>query len=322
MTVNELCDKLLSRDNYLILTHERPDADTIGSAAALAGILKEAGKTAVFACADEIPRTLRFLTGGKPAMPVPEFDESYTVVAVDAAAKALLGKCGAFADRVFVSIDHHASHIDFAEYDYVDGCAAACSEIIFDIAEIMAKMPLSAEIAEYLYAALAADTGGFRYSNTTPRSHIIAARLVSFGIDSAEICRNLFECKTKESIAAEAYAMSHVKLFLDGAVSCVVIPNTAKLEFHFNDGDSYDVINAIRRIEGVRIAIAARQRDNESRYKISMRSSCAVDVSEICAKFGGGGHFGAAGFDVAEDDMPDALKSVILTCAESGKLYE
>ncbi|MBO4216851.1 MAG: DHH family phosphoesterase [Clostridia bacterium] len=321
MTLKDLCDKLLSRDNYLILTHERPDADTIGSAAALAGILRSVGKSAFFACADEIPRTLRFLTGGAAFMPVPK-EGDYTVVAVDAAARSLLGKCGDLSDRVFISLDHHTSHVDFAEYDYVDKSAAACSEIVFDIAEIIAELPLSPEISQYLYAALAADTGGFRYSNTTPRSHIIAARLVSFGINSAEICRNLFECKTKESIAAETYAMSHVKLFLDGAVSCVVIPNEAKAEFHFNDGDSYDVINAIRRIEGVRIAIAARQRDNESRYKISMRSSCAVDVSGICAKFGGGGHFGAAGFDVAEEDMADALREVVLMCAESGKLYD
>lgn len=311
-------------DNFLVLTHERPDADTIGSAAALAEILKQTGKTAMFACADEIPRTLRFLTGGKAYMPLPDESraEEYTVIAVDAAAKPLLGKCGKFADRVMIAVDHHTSHMDFARYEYVDKEAAACSEIVFDIAEELVGFPLSPGTSEYLYAALAADTGGFRYSNTTPRSHLIAARLVSFGIDSAEICRKLFECKTKESIAAETYAMSHVKLFLDGAVSCVVIPNTAKTEYHFNDGDSYDVINAIRRIEGVRIAIAARQRDGESRYKISMRSSCRVDVAQICAAFGGGGHTGAAGFDVAEEDMPDALREIIISCDKSGKLYE
>ncbi len=324
MTVKDLCRLLLQRDNYLILTHERPDADTIGSAAALARILGEVGKKAVFGCADEIPRTLRFLTGDREFMPLPDERSArkYTVVAVDAASKALLGKCGSFSDHVYISIDHHASHLNFAAHDYVDREAAACGEIIFDIAETLINAPFSPEISEYLYAALAADTGGFRYANTTPRSHLIAARLVSFGINSAEICRKLFECKTKESIAAETYAMSHVKLFLGGAVSCVVIPNSAKEEYGFNDGDSYDVINCIRRIDGVKVAIAARQRDGETRYKISMRSSCRIDVSDICAKFGGGGHFGAAGFDVAEADMPDALLKVIRICEESGKLYE
>ena len=324
MTVQDVCRMLMSRNDFLVLTHERPDADTIGSAAALVLILKQKGKRAVYACADEIPRTLRFLTGGADRVPLPDENRGkrYTVVSVDAASKPLLGKCGEFAEHVYLSLDHHASHGNFAKYDYVDKDAAACSEIIYDIGENLLKAPFSREISEYLYAALAADTGGFRYANTTPRSHIIAAKLTSFGIDTAEICRKLFEYKTKESIAAETYAMSHVKLLLDGAVSCVVIPNSAKKEFDFNDGDSYDVINAIRRIEGVKIAIAARQRDGETRYKISMRSSCGIDTAEICAAFGGGGHFGAAGFDVEEKNMADALREIVLMCEKSGKLHD
>ena len=316
ITIHGICKTLLKNDNFFIFTHENPDADTIGSCFALIYALRSLGKTAYPACCDRIPASLAFMTEGERESHIEnapsDFKPEY-FISVDVASHAQLGSYRNFASQINLSLDHHATHENFAEHALTDPHAAACAEIVYHIINQLLGAGITEKISSLLYAALAADTGGFRYANTTPLTHKIAAKLIENGASHAEICRNLFECKTKTALAAEAFAMANVSYFCAGKISYVKITKADKIAHGFEDEDTYDVINVIRRVDGVKVAILIREKDDGT-FKISTRSSCEIDVSKICAIFGGGGHSGAAGCSVTPDMADSAIERIIKEC--------
>ena len=316
ITIHGICKNLLKHDNFLVFTHENPDADTIGSCFALIEALRILGKTAYPACCDRIPASLSFMTDGNREFHIentPEDFQAEYYISVDVASTAQLGAYREYASRIYLSLDHHATHENFSHYFLTDPHAAACAEIVYHVVHRMLGGGITEKIASLLYAALAADTGGFRYANTTPLTHKIAAHLIEKGASHAEICRNLFECKTKTALAAEAFAMANVSYCCAGKISYVKITKGDKLAHGFEDEDTYDVINVIRRVDGVKVAILMREKDDGT-FKISTRSAGEVDVSRICAIFGGGGHAGAAGCSVEPDVADEALQRIIKEC--------
>ena len=316
ITIHGICKNLTRNDNFLIFTHENPDADTIGSCFTLIYTLRMLGKTAFPACCDRIPASLAFMTEGEREFRIENAPADFTpeyFISVDVASSAQLGNYKEFASKIHLSLDHHATHENFAEHALTDAHAAACAEIVYHIVSRLLGDTIPEKISSLLYAALAADTGGFRYANTTPVTHKIAAKLIENGASHAEICRNLFECKTKTALAAEAFAMANVSYFCSGKISYVKITKSDKLAHGFEDEDTYDVINVIRRVDGVQVAILIREKDDGT-YKISTRSSCEIDVSKICAIFGGGGHSGAAGCSVSPDMADAALERIVKEC--------
>ncbi len=319
ITINGICKNLVRHDNFLVFTHENPDADTIGSCFALVNTLRQLGKRAYPACGDKIPASLIFMTEEKREFYIENVPADFTpsyYISVDVASSAQLGRYKHLASRINLSLDHHATHEKFSEYYMIDPRAAACAEIVYHIINRLLIGEIPEKTASLLYAALAADTGGFRYANTTPVTHKIAAKLIERGASHAEICRNLFECKTKTALAAEAFAMAHVSYFADGKISYVKITGEDKRKEGFEDEDTYDVINVIRRVDGVKVAILVREKDDGS-CKISMRSACDIDVAKICALFGGGGHSGAAGCSVEPEDADAAVKRIVRECGFS-----
>ena len=316
ITIHGICKNLMKNDNFFIFTHENPDADTIGSCFALICALRILGKRAYPACCDRIPASLAFMTEGEREFHIENAPSDFTpeyYISVDVASRAQLGGYREFADRINLSLDHHATHENFAEHSLTDPHAAACAEIVYHVVNRLLGDKITEKISSLLYAALAADTGGFRYANTTPLTHKIAAKLIENGASHAEICRNLFECKTKTALAAEAFAMANVSYFCAGKISYVKITKADKIAHGFEDEDTYDVINVIRRVDGVKVAILIREKDDGT-FKISTRSSCEIDVSKICAIFGGGGHSGAAGCSVTPDIADSAIERIIKEC--------
>ncbi len=316
ITLNGICKNLVRHDNFLVFTHENPDADTIGSCFALVNTLRSLGKKAYPACGDKIPASLVFMTDGEREFHIENAPEDFVpeyYISVDVASSAQLGVYKHLASRINLSLDHHATHEKFADHYYIDPRAAACAEIIYHVINRLLIGELPEKTVSLLYASLAADTGGFRYANTTPVTHKIAAKLIERGANHAEICRNLFECKTKTALAAEAFAMANVSYFCDGKISYVKITKDDKRAAGFEDEDTYDVINVIRRVDGVKVAILVREKDDGS-YKISTRSACEIDVSKICAIFGGGGHAGAAGCSVTPENADAAVKRIVKEC--------
>lgn len=315
-SIKTVCDVLLQNDGFAIYTHENPDADTVGSCFALVATLRLIGKEAYPVCCDRIPASLTFLTGGERDFSEADLPEGFVPkmrISVDVASPSQLGIYQDRAREMGIVLDHHRTHESYSQYRMVDPQSAACAEIVYRLSNRLLSGRIPEPIASLLYAALAADTGGFRYDNTTPFTHKVAAKLIEHGANHAQICRNLFECKTKTALAAEAFAMANVRYFCGGKISYVEISNQDKKVGGFEEEDTYDVINAIRRADGVKIAIFVRERADGS-YKISTRSACEIDVSKLCALFGGGGHAGAAGCTVTAQEVHPAVERIIKEC--------
>lgn len=316
ITTQGICKLLVRKDNFLIFMHENPDADAVGSCFALVYTLRQLGKTAYPVCCDKVPASLAFMTDGEREFGINDLPDDFTpefYMSADIASPGQFGALKGYAEKIGLALDHHATHDRFATYLYVEPKAGACAEIVYRIVNTLLSGNIPEKIASLLYAGLAADTGGFRYANTTPATHKVAAKLIELGANHAQICRNLFECKSKSALAAEAFAMEHVKYLSGGKISYVKITIEDKHARGFEDEDTYDVINVIRRADGVKIAIFAREKDDGS-FKISTRSSCEIDVAKICNIFGGGGHAGAAGCSVSASEVDAAVERIVKEC--------
>ncbi len=291
--LKEACAFLRERDNFLILTHAMPDGDTLGSAYALCCGLQKLGKNARVICVDEIPERYGYFTN---AVKFGNF-ETKTVISVDVADIKLLGALAEeYEGQIEFAIDHHVSHRDFAKNLYLDGTAAAACECVYDILNEL-RIPLDETMVQALYTGISTDTGCFKFSNTTPKTHVIAAELMAYGVDFSEINRIMFDTKSKSRMEIEKKALGRVEMHYDDR--CAIISVTRKMmkDSGCSDAD-LDGVSAIpRSIEGVLIGVTMRERAGKA-WKISMRSYPPVDVSKICAKMNGGGHAYAAGCEV------------------------
>lgn len=281
----------------LVLCHVRPDADALGSAMALSLWLQKKGSAARVVCADEIPDRLRFLCEDVQESvllsAVPEGFENARVVTVDTASPAQLGSLWeVFGERISLMIDHHERGTRYAD-GLVIGCAAT-GEIIYDLIADSGEN-MSPKCSELLYAAISSDTGGFRYSNTTPGTHLRAAVLLESGIDAARINHLLLEVRSPKLLAAEAEGFKHLNLYEGGKIAILSFPYECKRDLALSDEHLETLVDVARRVSGVEIAAAIRQPSEEPVFRLSTRASVDFDVSAVCAVFGGGGHPRAAG---------------------------
>ena len=292
ISINQAAAFLKGCDGYLICTHASPDGDTIGSAVALALILRKMGKKANIFSVDGIPSKLSFMpTDGLFIEKEPEDVSGYTLVSVDVAGPKMLGS--AKNTSFSLSIDHHKVNTVDCERLLVMSDRIACGEIIFLLMDEL-KVNIDADIAKALYGAISSDSGGFRYDSTKPETHIMAARCLETGIDFADINRMLFECKTKEQVNLIKTAYNNLELLRDGKFAIVAIRPEEVTKCGATEMD-FDCINSIpREIGGVLASAVIRQKADG--VKVSMRSNADIDVAEIAKTFGGGGHFHAAGF--------------------------
>ena len=291
ITPEQTAALLREKDNILILCHAHPDGDTLGCGYALCRALLSLEKRAAVLCEDELPRALAFLSEG---MPKPDFEPEF-VVAVDVATIKLLGDCVGerFGTRVDLCIDHHYTNSLFAENVLLDDTAAAASEIIFQLLQIM-HIEITPIIAECLYVGVSTDTGCFRYSNVTSRTLRTAADLMDLGADCARINRELFETKSRSFAALERMAINGIRTDFDGKYAMTLVTQDMFRESGAGE-DEFDQIAAIpRQIEGVLVGAAIREQKNGT-YKVSVRTNPPMNAAEICTKMHGGGHPAAAG---------------------------
>ncbi len=291
LTRNETADFLLQHDNFAILTHRKPDGDTLGSAAALCLGLRKLGKTAHILDNPETGARLAFLTG---ELTMEEAAETDTVVAVDVAAPNMLPKCFArYADRVQLRIDHHGSSTSFAEMELVDAASASCAELIGDVLAEMGVSP-DREIANALYVGISTDTGCFRYANTTPHTFRTAAACAEAGAEIFRLNQLLFETNSLAKLRLHAWIVENMKLFDGGKKAIVAIPRAVEDLIGVTEEDMDNISSYPRTVEGVCMAATLRQ-TKEGITKISLRAVPGYDAAAVCAHFGGGGHKGAAG---------------------------
>lgn len=310
ITLPEIATRLLLAERILLLSHTNPDGDTIGSVTALSRALKLCGKETVCLCDIPIPERNLFICGEGAYATTCEMQENDLVVSVDVASAQMLGGLREiFENRTDIRIDHHASADDFATDNYVDPTAAACAEIIFDLVCLL-PCTLCEEVASPLYTALNTDTGGFRFSNTTARTHRIAAALLEAGAAAADICETLYENVTLESLQSNALFLEKYQLYLNGKVLFLPITMADKERFGFTDENIEGYATLSRKIVGVELGMVLREKDRGG-YKVSMRSRKTVDSAALCALFGGGGHARAAGATIEADSFDEACQKLL-----------
>ncbi len=302
---------LLQQANRLLfLTHSRPDGDTLGSAYGLAHALP--GKEITIVNDDTPGERLEFLCEGFPLTPYAKVQGDFDlIVAIDVADEALLGEYRTKLPRqIDLKIDHHAMGKDYAVHGVVDCSAAACGEIIYEIVCHLGKLDLPC--ANCLYGAISSDTGSFRYSNTTPRTHQIVADLLRVGCNHADIDHRLYESHTRQEVKAMKLAWENLTFLREGKIAVVTVSNAQKEAEGLNDAD-LGVINSMpREISGVELGIVIKQsKKHPEEFKVSLRSNETVHANEICARFGGGGHARAAGGSVCASSVEEALGKVM-----------
>ena len=327
----KVCDS--RTDNILIITHISPDPDTIGSALGLKWIFEKLNKTAYIVCSDKANERTRGFFDIQP-----DFDAAYIesagfapdyIFCVDAAAENQIGKYAAYCsycldcaedvsqNKIDVVIDHHYTNSLYGKKNYIDEKAAATGEIIYNLAKEL-NLEIDRTFAKNIYCAIVADTGSFRYASTTPHTMTAAAELISTGFDFAKLNRLIFQNKSMTQIAIERLAYNSLKLVCGGKIAFITITLEMKKDAGL-DGVDLDGINEIAKIvEGVEVGVVIKEAEPEENaeknnknnknnknirtFKISLRSNDYVNVAEIAACYGGGGHVRAAGCKVETDE--------------------
>lgn len=293
LTVQEAAARLRQMNNVLLLTHVRPDGDTIGSAAALCQALRDMGKTAYLLYNPEITDT--YAPYAEPYWASEGFVPEHIVSADIAALNLLPDNAAAYASRVELTIDHHGSQGFFAAETCLDADAAACGEIIYRvIRELTAVTPA---IALLLYVAISTDTGCFVYANTTADTHRIAAELLETGIDVGPVNKVLFRTKSKTRLAMEARMVADMELYDGDRVVVMSIPLSLRQELHATEADIEELSSLAALVEGTDCGITLREL-KPGRVKLSLRTGPRVDACAVCQRLGGGGHTAAAGATV------------------------
>ena len=305
LSITETAELLLRNNNYIMLTHRRPDGDTIGSAAALCCGLRALGKKAAVL---ENPQFTAKFRSYLDELTVSSVPANAFLVSVDVAADTMLAYSAIdYVNQIQLKLDHHARSGDFAPLGCVDPSAAACAEIILALLQEM-KAPVGKRTAEALYVGLSTDTGCFRFSNVTAATLRAAAMCIDCGADTFAINQVMFLTKRLPRLQLEAHLTQTTEFFDGGRVAVSAIPDALRDELGLTEDDIDDISGFGREIAGVEIAVMLRQEGE--RGKISVRTSPNYNASEICARLGGGGHRAAAGASV--DGGIEAARAAIL----------
>ncbi|MCI9171074.1 MAG: phosphoesterase RecJ domain-containing protein [Lawsonibacter sp.] len=306
MTPQEAAAFLTAHDNYLILTHVRPDGDTTGCAAGLCRALRQTGKRAFVldnpGLTELFAPYLDGLTIGSEFVPE-------TVVSVDIAAKSLFfEEAKPYLDRVDLAIDHHPSQEFFAEQTCLDSKHASCGQLIYDIVRQFAS--ITPEIGEALYVALSTDCGCFQYSNTDASVHRAAAELMDSGFDPYPVNRRFFRTKTFKRLKLESLLTAGMELRDGGQTALVFLTRAMIEEVGASERDMDDISAFVGQIEGVKNGVTLKE-TADGHVKISLRTDPGdLNASKVCALLGGGGHAAAAGA-MLEGGMESVRQAVI-----------
>lgn len=311
MTISEIVNSIHCANKICITNHTSQDGDALGSALGLYNILKKMDKNVYVRTKEKVPSYLNFLPGCK------EISVSEDIISEDTDCVIVLD-CGNV-DRInaeinidsrhytLINIDHHISNDMYGDLNYVDTKASAVGEIIYDLIGIL-DIELSQDIAECLYVSILTDTGAFKYTNTSKKTHKIAGELVATGIKFTEIYEKIFDRKTFNKIKLFGRVIDTIELFANSRACTMEVRQKDVEELSLVGEDTGDVITFGTKIDSVEVTALLKEKDGLT--KVSLRSKKEVDVRKIAELFGGGGHVRAAGF--ASDESIEQVKKELV----------
>ena len=291
LTRLDCADWLLERDRFVLMTHRKPDGDTVGSAAGLCRGLRSLGKTAHVLYNPEITPLFAPLLEG---LTKNEPEEGDILVAVDVAADTMFPRAyDHLKNSIDLRIDHHGSGREYTPRELVESDSAACAEIIWELMLDMGVEP-DKEMAEAIYVGVSTDTGCFRFANTTAHTFDVAGDCAAAGADVYSWNQKLFDTKSLPKLRLQGWIIDHMQFLEEGKLAICCLPKAVEEEIGVSEDDMNDISSFLRSIEGVRMSALLRQTD-EGRIKISVRAVPGSNAAAVCETFGGGGHAGAAG---------------------------
>jgi len=304
---NQTVEFLRSNDQFLILTHKKPDGDTLGCAAALCAGLRTAGKRAYVL---KNPETgTRYIEYVAPYHAPPDFVPN-TVITVDTAdVRIVQQNAEGYIDKLDLAIDHHPSNNGYAKFLHNEPTAAACGEVVFELLlRLVGPLGITEQMATPLYVAIATDTGCFAYSNVTANTLMAAGTLVRAGAKHVEVNRRLFRTKTHGRIALEGVLLNDLQYYHNNRTAVSVITPQLLAQTGATEDDLDDIANLPILAESVCVGLTLKA--ERGGYKTSVRSIPDYSANDICKALGGGGHRMAAGVFL---DMPldDAIARLL-----------
>ena len=313
ISMSETGSFLENCDNDYILVHQSPDGDCIGSGFALHAVLKSMGKKSAVICCDTFLKKFDYITAVENN---PDFEPD-TVIAVDVADTKLLGKYQEiYGDKVQLCIDHHVSNTGYAERTLLDSKASATCEVLYKLFTCAMGIEISDYTALCLYTGIATDTGCFKYENTSAETHEIVGEIMrQHKLNYAKINREMFDVKTAGRLKMESAVIDIMEYYLDGKVTVICITKELLDSLGVDSNDLDGCASLPLQVEGVEVGITIKEKAPDS-YKISMRSTGDVNVSEICSALGGGGHAKASG--CALDGKLEDVKKILVEAVRKG----
>ena len=293
---------------FLISSHVNPEGDSLGSALALGGLLKKLGKKIQLVWDGPVPMAYRFLPGVKAVRHSPSglYDATFIV---DCPTLSRIGRTQRFIDKrkPLCVIDHHISNERFGTVNWVDPEAAAVGEMVYFLFK-MFKVKPDRNDATNLYTSIVGDTGSFRYSNTTPKIHRVAAELIALGVSPVAISNALYESSSLHSRRLLALALGTLRVDRGGKMAWIKVTQKMFSKCQATSQDSEGFVDYPRSLKGVQAAVLLRE--EAVGVKVSFRSKSGFDVNRIARRFGGGGHRAASGCFIREK-LPKAEAMVL-----------
>ncbi|WP_446899814.1 DHH family phosphoesterase [Clostridium sp. LBM24168] len=311
-SIDNILEEIKKSNRLAITFHKSPDGDSIGSSLALFQGLKDLGKEVELLSMEEVPKDFKFL-------PFSSIIDGNTfevkagidsVVVLDCGDKKRINAKLKFEDRRYkiINVDHHLTNEYYGDFNYVDTKAAAVSEIVYEILSRLG-VNINENMAKCLYTSLITDTGSFKYPSTTERTHLIAGNLINKGFDFSKIHRIIFDNKEFEKVKLSGIAIENMKLVNDRIciikVTKKMIADTVKDE----DVDTHDIVNLGLKIINVEVSVMLKESDEK--IKVSLRSKEIVDVRKIAERFDGGGHIRAAGLEIKDKNIDEAVDLIV-----------
>jgi phosphoesterase RecJ-like protein len=311
--LTEAAALLQQAQSLVFLTHRSPDGDSIGSATALAAALQSHGKAVTIVCPDPLPDYLLAIPGAPAVVNAMPDGPCDLVVAIDVSDPRLLVPLPAadaafFAHRPSLNLDHHASNLHFARYNYVDPQAAAASEIVAALAALL-DVRLTPDLATDVLYGIVNDTHSFQNSNTTPHTLRLSAAMVEAGADLASIVYQLLLARRMESARLWALVLPTLSTEDHDRVAFLTVSLAAQDASGATLVDADGLVEFLRNIRGVDLAVLFKEVAPDA-YKLSLRTTEAVDATVVAGAFGGGGHKRASGCE-ARGSLP-AIRETLL----------
>lgn len=298
MTLEHILEEIKKAKKIVILTHENPDGDAIGSSLGMYIALRKMGKEPDIII-PELPRVYNFLPEIENVKKEGQKEPYDLAIALDCATiKMLNGWANYFEDaKVKVTIDHHGTNTMYGDYNYVNPDAPACAQTLISIIQYFG-VEIDKKIGTCLLTGIITDTGGFQYQSTTPETFEFAAELLQTGVNVSDIYKRIMNTMTKANFELRKRAIERMEFFKEGKIAFTYVTKEDIEEANAETGDFEGIVEEGRNIEGVEVSIFLRE--TQKGFKVSLRSNDYVNVSDVCLLFGGGGHIHAAGCTIAQ----------------------